>query len=61
VSRLETWGAELAMLLRREFEQLGELDRTRGKITELSEKIRNAETAVAYGATGEIPRVAGEW
>lgn len=61
MNRLEQWGAELAMLLRREFEQVVELERTKARISALSEQIKKAGTSTAYGSTGEIPRVSGEW
>lgn len=58
MNRLEQYGIELAMLMRREVEQAGELNRTRGQIEALQQRIMAESPDRLYGPpTGEFAAV----
>lgn len=60
-NNLERWGAELAMLLRRETEQRAVLADTLDKIEEVCKRITTEPTGTLYGAgTGEHPELTVE-
>lgn len=60
-NNLERWGAELAMLLRREVEQRAVLADTLDKIEEVCKRITTEPTGTLYGAgTGEHPELTVE-
>lgn len=58
MNRAEAWGAELAMLVRREHDQARELSETRDRIATLTAQICREPTDTLYGAsTGEFAAV----
>lgn len=58
MNRAEAWGVELAVLVRREHDQVQELAETRGRIEVLTDRIRREPTETLYGPnTGEFAAV----
>lgn len=54
MNKLEKLGAHLAMLTRREFEQVVELERTRAQIKTIQQEIVQTDSSQLYADTVEI-------
>lgn len=57
MNQAEYLGAQLVMLIRREYEQQQELKRTQDKINDAYVEIQTMDAGVIYQSTGEIPVV----
>ena len=60
MTRLEKWGAEYAMLLRRRAAQQQELERTDEELEKLYQRLVTAPQSLLYQDTGEQSQVGDE-
>lgn len=60
MNRAEFLGAQLIMLIRREYEQECALAETRTKINDAYVEVQTMQAGQLYASTGELPRVASE-